>query len=184
MKKAALLLIIFSVLVIASCDNPTGNDYIERYTPGDVIIRFKISTHLDSIYALVDSNNLSFDEILTYKYILNTTPDSIGYYTELLKTKSYLKSNTFPVRIEQIDSSIIATMTFNSLNDSQSADWFSFTTIHNFEHLPSSDTQGTYAFLKVPVGEEKYWAEELAKSPIIIWATVNHIFTINPGIHL
>ena len=180
MKRITLYSFVVLLMVIASCSD--DDDILtENYTPGDVIIRYKISTPLDSIYHLVDSYNLVFDEVLHYTYILNITTDSIQYYDSLLKAKEYLHDNISPPGILNNNGIITAELGFNTLNDSIANDWFNFKNDHNFQHLPITNTIESSAFLKVPIGKEKYWAEVLRKSPFLTNADVNHIFRIDWG---
>jgi len=179
MKNLSLffLLLIFISLVACEDEEITNPFLIDQYVKGELVVGFVPQTEINSAFELMNKFNFYIDHIYGFEYYSPWSPDSLEYLTQYLTSLSYLNHQGFGpgVFYNELENKIIIMPYFYGMNLINQLDWLN--QVDNLE-LIDSDTSFAHMLIKVPVGEEISWIEELEKSEIVEWVELNYIAQI------
>jgi hypothetical protein len=108
--------------------------------------------------------------------------DSIPSMDTLLNTKPYIKSNAFSasVWLNVVTNVLTVSNPYWNMDTASQQDWLKTKKALGLTPtLGGSNQLGGNIMVKVPVGQERRWLEDLKASPLVTWAELNCYMDIN-----
>jgi len=173
MKKTLLL---FLIIGFFSCSkNKTeSDDPCPDYVKGEVVVGIKNTTSIENVFSKFNQLNLQIDEMNGFFYTSPYPQDSLTSLITFLNTKSYTNTRDFSASafIHYQTGIINITTIFFDMDVNNQQDWIS--TEKSLDLIDTkSDTKNIV--LKVPVGQEEYWLNNLKTNSMVTWTELNCI---------
>lgn len=175
LKKLSVLVLLIS---LAACKKQQSATTSSNYVPGDVIAGVESGVPIDSAFALFNKNGLTIYQVTGLIYGVPYATNQLDSISAYLNTKPYVDSANWKARIAYNYrwKRPVYLATFFDMNLAYQADWEATVKQLNFTQL--HDSTVTMIYLKVPVGSETYWVNQLSQSKKIRWAELNYIRNI------
>jgi hypothetical protein len=184
MKNIFLFFSFLTIISQIACDDeaPTNPIKPNEYVKGELVVGIVPQTEISSAFELMNQFNLAIDHISGFEYYSPLPQDSIEYLTQYLTSIPYLNYQGFGPNVfyHELENKVIILPYFSNMNLTNQLDWLIQLDILE---LTESDSDFANMLIKVPIGEEKYWREELKKSEIVEWVELNYITHISPHIN-
>jgi len=179
------LLLVFLTLFCFSCKKKTPESDSQgagcsRFVPGDVLVGFKNTVTMEEIFDYTNNLHLPIAQMSGFVFTSPWPADSIPTMTAFLNTQPYIKSNGFSASVWMSFNTNILTVSnpyWNMGAASQQAWLKTKRTLGLTQILGGSNLVDL--MVKVPVGEERRWVEDLKTSPLVSWAELNCYFNLN-----
>lgn len=175
------ILLVFLIISLFSCskDKLQNDSSCTDYEKGDVIVGIKNTASIEEAFSLFNKLNLQVDELDGFFYTSPFPQDSLTSLLAYLNTKSYINTRNFSAdAYVHYQTGIINVVTvFFNMNIINQQDW-----IKSEKALHLVDTNGgtKYIVLKVSVGQEKYWVNQLKENSMVTWTELNCIGQVQP----
>jgi hypothetical protein len=188
MKRALpALLLVFLTLCCFSCKKktPEGDGQgagCSRFEPGEVIVGFKNTVTMEEAFDYANNLHLPITQMFGFLFASPWPTDSIPSMDTLLNTKPYIKSNGFSasVWLNVVTHVLTVSNPYWNMDAASQQDWLKTKKTLGFTPiLGDSNQSGSYIMVKVPVGKERRWVEDLKGSPLVSWTELNCYMQIN-----
>lgn len=150
-----------------------------EYVAGDVAVGIKATADIDAVFAWINSTGLHISQVNGFTYVSGLPADSLAYVNRTLLAKPYLNARGFKAGNAYVlaaDRKIRVGDVLFDMTPANQADWLrTRQTLQLVDEGAARCQSCKDIFLKVPVGVEKYWAQELARHPAASWAELNCI---------
>lgn len=166
--SAALLI----VLSFTACKKKESNP---DFVPGDLAVGFHDTTQIQTAFDLMNKNGLSVESVVGFTYSSPYPVDSVSGLIGFLNQKAYINRTGWGAAAgnvyyyEKIKAVFIGCRLFD-MNLANQEDF-----IKTLSEKQMDDLNGKtkYFLLKVTIGQEQYWLDELSKAGCIKWAELN-----------
>lgn len=188
MKRALpALLLVFLTLFCLSCKKKTPESDgrgagCNKFVPGEVIVGFKNTVTMEEVFDYADNLNLPISRMFGFLFSSPWPIDSIPSMDTLLNTKPYIKSNGFAasVWLNVVSNVLTVSNPYWNMDAASQQDWLMTKKALGLTPILGGSNQlGGYIMVKVPVGKEKLWVEDLKTSSLVSWAELNCYMDIN-----
>lgn len=177
MKKLFLLLISISTIISCKKENLIP-DSPDKYLPGDVLAGITNAADLQTLFDSINSFHLKIESMNGFSFNCNYPKDSIYSIINRLNQKPYINTGTgwsattHSVYFSTTENAILISCTEFNMTIANQIDF-----INTILSLNLSDRmkETKYIHLKVPIGAEKYWLNELKKYSFVKWTALNSI---------
>lgn len=173
------IILTFSFLIILSLfactdDESTILSSNDEYVPGELVVGIIPQTEISQAFELMNQYNFYIDHASGFEYSSPWPEDSLEHITQYLSAISYLNNQGFGpgAFYHEIENKIIIIPFFTEMDSANQLDWLNQIDILQLEE---SNTDFAHLLIKVPVGKEIYWRDELKKSGIVEWVELNYI---------
>jgi len=161
---------IVGILLIALFQ--TGCKKEQNFVPGQVLFGLYDNVSFRNGYSLFNQLDLEIRTLYDFQYELKTVEDSVDTIQAILDSKPYLTSGNRTSSANYFDSTIVVSANFFDMNDDNASDWF-----HTIDYLGLTENLTRNSFkwgsLNVPVGQERFWVDQLKRFDIISSAQLN-----------
>ncbi len=185
MKNLFLILCIsFVTCTFTGCKKEPhiSNDTNEKYAPGDLLIGINNNAALQVVFDSLNFFNLKIEVMHGFYYNCNLPKDSINSLINLLNQKAYINAsagwsaNSHSVYFYPSENTIRITCSYFNMTSTHQTDFIN--TIISL-NLVDRMYNAKYFHLKVPIGSEKYWMNELKKYSFVKWTALNTIIQLD-----
>ena len=147
-----------------------------RFEPGVVLVGFKNTVTMEEVFDYANNLHLPITEMFGFLFASPWPADSIPPMDTLLNTKPYIKSNAFAASVwmNAVTNVLTVSNPYWNMDAASQQDWLKTKKALGLTPILGASNQlGGYILLKVPVGKEKRWVEDLKASPLISWTELN-----------
>ena len=177
-----LLLLAFSAFLSAckkETAGPTEPEDAYPFVAGDLLVGIKVGVPIEQVFQLVNAQQFTLSQVNGFDYTSALPKDSLAYVRKVLQAKPYFNQRGFTANayISAVDGSLWEASTFFNMDQASQQDWLA-----TMSQLRLTAGTGDYrdVYLKVPVGQEKFWRAELRKNSIVRWTELNSIGGAKP----
>ncbi len=147
----------------------------EQYVPGDLSIGITSNADLRSVFDTLNVLDLKIATMHGFFYNVDLPADSLNSLLAFLDTKNYINTGTGWKASGYYYEPENTIRVLCSYFDMTPANQFDFLNTVSSLNLIDKHEDNKYMFIKVPVGSERYWLNELKKYPFIKWTELNYI---------
>jgi len=173
--KAIPFIIVLCVFISCSDKKEITNPESEslNYVQGEVGFGLKDSVTLEEVADYVYSlNNISIDNIVSFQYKSDLSQDSMQIIKSTFELKSYIWSGTTKTSYLNSESKILIEFWVKNFRAEDLEDWGLLKNRFQLYHSPYYFQLG---ILKVEVGKEKEWINNLSNSNLFRFVELNGI---------
>jgi len=160
-------------ILVTSCKD-RNKPTVERFVSGDLSIGITKNGELKTVFDTLNAMDLKIAAMHGFVYNANLPADSLHSLQIYLNTKPYINTGGWSASVyyHEPDRAIRIVSNLFEMDSSNQMDF-----LYTIDSLQLVDKQSdTKAMvLKVPIGQEKYWLNELKKQSVVKWAELNRI---------
>ena len=166
--------LIFLSLIACTDDDSTILSSNNEYVPGELVVGIIPQTQISQAFELMNQYDFYIDHASGFEYSSPWPDDSLEYITQYLSAIPYLNNYGFGpgAFYHELENKIIIMPYFSEMNLANQSDWLNQIDLLELEE---SNTDFAHLLIKVPVGKEIYWRDELKKNGIVEWVELNYI---------
>jgi hypothetical protein len=184
MRPKTILQATILTLFIVACHDEGNLPFDDlEFVPGDISIGIKSTTPINSVFDLMNENEVMIDQMSGFFNYSTLPNDSLDYINNELKDKIYLNKRGFSggsAFISAVDHRIIVTEFFFEMDMEAQQDWLTTMNKLKLNDL-GNDTKNL--LIKVTPGTEKYWMQLFKKHPYVTWVELNYMGGFEPLDH-
>jgi hypothetical protein len=143
------------------------------FISGELSIGIRSNADLVTVFNKFNELNFEIKTMHGFHYSVNLPNDSLSSIIDYLNTKSYVNTGngwTATAYYNTSEENIRVVSSLFDMNENNQIDFIATISFLNLEDL-LSDTK--YMYIKISVGTEKYWFNELKKYPFIKWTELS-----------
>jgi len=131
---------------------------------------------MEDVFDYTNNLHLPISQMFSFQFASPWPTDSIPSMDTLLNTKRYIKSNGFSasVWLNVVTHVLTVSNPYWNMDAASQQDWLQTKKTLGLTPIPGgTDLSGGYIIVKVPVGKERRWLEDLKTSPLVSWTGLN-----------
>ncbi|OIP57078.1 MAG: hypothetical protein AUK34_10265 [Ignavibacteria bacterium CG2_30_36_16] len=175
MKAISFIIVLCFFFISCSDKKEITNPESESldYVQGEVAFGLKDSVTLEEVANCVYSlDNISIDNIVSFQYKSNLPQDSMQVIKTIFESKSYIWGGTTKTSYSNSESKILVEFWVKSFKAEDIENWNLLKNRFRLNHSPYYFQLG---ILKVEVGKEKEWINNLSNSNLFRFVELNGI---------
>lgn len=175
MKAISFIIVLCFFFISCSDKKDITNPESESldYVQGEVGFGLKDSISLEEVANYVYSlDNISIDNIVSFQYKSNFPQDSMQVINTIFESKSYIWSGTTKTSYLSDESKILLEFWIKNFRAEDIEDWELLKKRFQLNHSPYYFQLG---ILKVEIGKEKEWINNLSNSDLFRFVELNGI---------
>lgn len=177
MKNHFAFIILLAALFVTCSKDPEIKE--NKFVPGDLIVGIKADADLKTVLDVFNQLNFEIKQMQGFYYSINLPADSLAPLLNYLNSKPYINiPDAWKAYAFYVPSEKVIKICSGFFNMSKIAQYDLLNTIQQ-KHWIDRHEDYKYIFLKIPVGTERYWENELLKYPFIKWSELNVLSSVS-----